>query len=131
MDKGKNIMVIDGEKYIREVDVLETLSESSPLIARYVGKPVIVRNSCEGVNIGRLVAADGTGLIISGARRLWYHRPKNDQMSWYEGVSISGLSDDSKVSETVDFKIIVENYSLTSTSEEVYADILEKAPYVG
>ena len=80
--------------------------------SRHVGKYVLVRSRNEGINAGYVVAADETGIVLSEARRIWYHRPA-DETAWYEGVANSGLRSDSKISAAVVEKVIVENYSIT------------------
>ena len=85
------------------------------LYARYFGKYVICRSRSEGVNAGEVIAADATGVILKDARRLYYHKPVDKNMSWYEGVAMTGLSEDSLVGPAVE-KIIVEDYSLTLCS---------------
>lgn len=85
---------------------------TSDLYSRYIGQYVICRSRNEGINAGKVLAADETGVILEDARRLYYHAPKDKKMSWYEGVAQSGLSDSSKVGEPVE-KIIAEDYSLT------------------
>lgn len=82
-----------------------------------VGEYVIVRSRNEGINAGIVKALDDTGIILSEARRIWYHKPENKNMSWYEGVAESGLSSDSKVSTPVSEKAIIEDYSITVCSE--------------
>lgn len=79
---------------------------------RYTGKYVICRSRNEGVNAGKVILADETGVILEDARRLYYHKPLNKNVSWYEGVARYGISNDSKVGVPVE-KIIVEDYSLT------------------
>lgn len=91
--------------------------KSSNLYDRYIGKYVICRSRNEGVNAGVVVEADDTGVILKDARRLYYHRPVNKNISWYEGVALSGLSEDSKVGPAVE-KLIIEDYSLTVCSSE-------------
>ena len=78
-----------------------------------VGKYAIIRSRNEGINAGKIVAADGTGIVLEDARRLWYHRPADKSESWYEGVANHGLSPDSKVSGAVSQKAIIEDYSVT------------------
>ena len=99
-------------------------SGEASLLDRYVGKYVICRSRNEGVNAGRVIAADNTGVILEDARRLYYHRPLNKNVSWYEGVAKSGLSDSSKVGEPVE-KIIIEDYSLTVCNEVAEKSIRE------
>ena len=86
------------------------------LQARYIGKYVICRSHNEGINAGKVIAADETGVILEDARRLWHHKPVNKSLSWYEGVAESGLDKDSKISNPVE-KIITEDYSLTICTE--------------
>lgn len=86
---------------------------SGGLASSAVGKYVIVRSRNEGINAGVVKQADETGVILTDARRIWYHRPKDKNLSWYEGVAETGLSSDSKISNAVEEKIIIENYSLT------------------
>ena len=105
---------------------IQNIIDEKGVAAFAVGKNVIVRTQNEGINIGTVVSADSTGVILKNARRIWYHKPADKTLSWYEGVAISGLSDDSKVSPTVDIKIIVEDYSMTVVSEDAYKSIMEK-----
>lgn len=79
---------------------------------QYVGKYVIVRSRNEGINAGKILEMDDTGVILEDARRLYYHKPANKELSWYEGVALDGLSSDSKIGAPVT-KIIIEDYSIT------------------
>ncbi len=97
----------------------ETLSSS------LTGKYVLVRTRNEGVNAGYVEKADETGIILKDARRIWYHRPADKSISWYEGVAISGLSSDSKISTTVERKVIIENYSITQCTDVAEKSIKE------
>ena len=90
--------------------------------SQYIGQYVIVRSRNEGINAGTVVDIDDTGVVIKDARRLWYHKPKNKDISWYEGVAESGLDDESQVSCAISQKVIVEDYSLT-----ICTDIAEKS----
>ena len=83
-----------------------------------IGKYVICRSRNEGVNAGYVVAADDTGVVLRSARRIWYHKPADNSLSWYEGVAVSGVSADSKLSCAVRQKIICEDYSLTVCDEK-------------
>jgi hypothetical protein len=83
------------------------------LLSGYTGKYVIVRSRNEGINAGVVKAADETGIVLTDARRIWYHKPKDRTTSWYEGVAMTGLSDDSKISVAVEEKAIIEDYSIT------------------
>lgn len=94
----------------------EKASDSS-LYDGMIGEYVICRSRNEGVNAGFLVAADETGVVLSQCRRLWEHAPANTALSWYEGVAESGVSDDSKLSNPVSKKVIIEDYSLTSCTD--------------
>ena len=86
---------------------------ATPIIFEgYVGKYVICRTRNEGINAGRVVKLDETGVVLEDARRLYYHKPANKNVSWYEGVAKEGLSSDSKIGTSIE-KIIVEDYSLT------------------
>ena len=114
---------------LREVKELQNIfgkSESTPsnLHSRYVGQYVICRSRNEGINAGKVIAADDTGVILEDARRLWYHKPKNTNLSWYEGVAKEGLSNDSKVGEQRE-KLISEDYSLTICSTDAEKSIRE------
>lgn len=81
----------------------------------FLGKYVICRSRNEGVNAGKVLALDETGVVLEDARRLFYHRPKEQASSWYEGVAKYGISEDSKLSIPMK-KLIVEDYSLTLCS---------------
>ena len=99
--------------------------KQSSLFSDIIGKYVIVRTRNEGINAGFVERADETGIILKDARRIWYHRPADTNLSWYEGVSRSGLSSDSKISCVVEKKIIVEDYSITLCTEEASKNIQE------
>lgn len=90
----------------------------------FLGEFVLVRSKVEGINAGFLQEIDETGVVLATTRRLWYHKPKNKTLSWYEGVALSGVHEDSILSPTVPFKIIVENYSITPCTEEAKESIL-------
>ena len=110
---------------LREVSKLTGLncSKSTTVASSCVGKYVIVRSRNEGINAGFVKAADKSGIILSEARRIWYHKPKDKKTSWYEGVTISGLSDDSKISAPVEEKGIIEGYSFTVCSDDAKKSI--------
>lgn len=91
--------------------------ESTSLGSQFIGKYVIVRSRNEGINAGVVLELDDTGIILEDARRLYYHKPANKNLSWYEGVALEGLSSDSKIGAEVT-KLIVEDYSLTVCSKE-------------
>jgi hypothetical protein len=88
-----------------------------------IGEYVLIRSRNEGVNAGKLMAADETGCVLKNARRLWYMKPKDSKQAWYEGVANTGLSSDSKVSAPVSKKVIVEDYSITLCSDEAKKSI--------
>ena len=87
-------------------------TKPSNMYNQFVGKYVIVRSRNEGINAGKVLEADETGVILEDARRLYYHKPANKSLSWYEGVALEGLSSDSKVGAPVT-KLIAEDYSVT------------------
>ncbi|MEE9510318.1 MAG: hypothetical protein V3V81_07470 [Candidatus Bathyarchaeia archaeon] len=95
--------------------------KQSSLRDRYIGKYVICRTRNEGVNAGKVLALDETGVILEDARRLYYHKPINKNVSWYEGVAKDGVSSDSRLGVAIE-KIISEDYSLT-----VCTDVAEKS----
>jgi len=111
---------------IREVNEITRLfgnnnsefSQKNDIHARYTGKYVIVRSRNEGVNFGKVVQCDETGIVIKEARRLYYHKPAESNVSWYEGVSLTGLHSDSKISPSVKEKFICEDYSITICNEK-------------
>ena len=123
---------INGIDYVKKEDVenkqvIEFTGEQT-IASTMIGKNVIVRSRNEGINIGTVVVADETGVVIENARRIWYHKPKDKSLSWYEGVAVSGLSDDSKISGTVKQKVIIENYSMVLVEKEAYNQIMELVP---
>lgn len=115
-------MMIDDVKYVRE-DCVNINVESSELTKSLVGEYVICRTRNEGINAGVVKAADDTGVILGSCRRIWYHKPADKSLPWYEGVAISGLASGSKISGTVPLKLIVEDYSLTICTPEARKSI--------
>lgn len=106
-----------------EVKMIQSLfsqptKDDSSILASAIGKYVIVRSSNEGINCGKVLQADHTGVVLEDARRIYYHKPKDRSTAWYEGVAKSGLSSDSKISCVTDIKYIVEKYSLTLCTKE-------------
>ena len=101
---------------------------TTTIASRMIGKNVIVRSRNEGINAGTVVLADDTGVELKNCRRIWYHKPKDKTLSWYEGVAVTGLSDDSKVSGTVSRKVIIEDYSMTECTDEAFKSIMEFFP---
>jgi hypothetical protein len=100
---------------------------SKSIFKSAIGKYVIIRSRNEGVNAGKLIAADETGCVIKNARRLWYSKPADPKQAWYEGVANSGLHSESKVSPKVNRKYIVEDYSITECSVDA-AKSIKSAP---
>jgi hypothetical protein len=110
-------------------DVCST-SEQSSILSGAIGKYVIVRSRNEGINAGVLKVADNTGCVLSEARRIWYHKPKDNKTAWYEGVADNGLHSDSKISCEVKEKYIIEDYSIsvcTSEAEKSIRDAVSHA----
>lgn len=123
---------INGTKYVKkteaEVTVIEFTGEET-VASAMIGKHVIVRSRNEGINAGTVELADNTGVILRNCRRIWYHKPKDSKLSWYEGVALSGLNSSSKVSGTVDRKAIIEDYSMTEFLDETcFKSVMELTP---
>ena len=119
---------INGKIYVEkgsECEVIEFTGEQT-LGSLFIGKKVICRSRNEGINAGVVEMADQTGVILKDVMRLRNHRPKDSSKCWYEGVSISGLHPDSKVSPITKRKLICEDYSLTECTDEAYDSIMEK-----
>jgi hypothetical protein len=118
-------MNIDDMKFgdIKKIAAMFSSAESSAntFLQDYLGKYVICRTRNEGINAGVVVEIDETGVVLDDARRIYYHKPKDSSLSWYEGVAQSGLHQESKISGPVK-KIIIEDYSLT-----VCSDVAEKS----
>lgn len=122
-------MIIDGVKYVREDSIVKfEYTGKDTLFSRFIGKPAIIRSRNEGINAGIVVYADETGVELNNSRRIWYHKPKDKSVSWYEGVAQTGISEDSKVSCTVSTKVIVEDYSITICTNEAMESIMELKP---
>lgn len=102
-----------GEKENNKPDILKD----------YIGKYVICRTRNEGINAGFVKELDASGVIMTDARRLFFHKPKDENLAWYEGVATSGLSSDSKISAPTE-KVIIEDYSLTICTEEAKTNIM-------
>jgi len=126
-------MMIDDVRYVREDSInvekeIIAVVDGESIARAMIGQPVIVRSRNEGINAGILVAADATGVQLKDCRRIYYHKPADKKLSWYEGVAQSGLSKDSKTSGTVACKFIIEPYSLTQCTAVAVASIMEHTP---
>lgn len=125
-------ITINGVEYIRldhtvAQPSVEFTGEES-IASRMIGKNVIVRSRNEGINAGTVILADETGVELANCRRIYYHRPKDKKLSWYEGVAESGLDESSKVSGTVNTKVIIEDYSMTLCKDAAFKSIMEHTP---
>ena len=101
----------------------------SSILDTSIGKYVLVRSKNEGINAGYMEAADKTGCVLTDARRLWYHKPKDSGTAWYEGVSQSGFHEKSKISCPVIRKYIIESYSVTECSQKAIDSIKSHPNY--
>jgi hypothetical protein len=124
---------LDDVEYVRKYQIEQTekiiqIGAENTIAGSMVGKFVIVRSRNEGINAGTVEAADETGIILKDCRRLYYHRPADNKLSWYEGVAETGLSDNSKVSGTVKRKVIIEDYSMTECTDIAKKSIMEITP---
>lgn len=104
-------------------------ASGSNIGAEAIGKYVIVRTRNEGLNAGYVKALDNTGIILTEARRIWYHKPAEKSQCWYEGVANVGLDKSSKLSAAVDQKIIIEDYSITFCSKKAEKSLKEFPVY--
>jgi len=98
--------------------------KKSNMLSSYIGKYVICRSRNEGINAGIVQDIDETGVVLQDARRLYYHKPANKEVSWYEGVAKYGISEDSKLGTAVE-KCIVEDYSLTVCTDVAKKSLIE------
>ena len=108
-------------------NIEKKISNQDNIFDKFVGKYVICRTRNEGVNCGRVKELDETGVVLTEARRMWYHNSCDDSC-WYEGIAKNGISDDSRLS-TKSTKLIVEDYSLTLCSEKAERMLSEKEDY--
>ena len=122
---------IDDVEYIRADSAFETVefTGEETIASRMIGKKVIVRSRNEGINAGIVVVADNTGVELKDCRRMWYHRPKDKSVSWYEGVATTGLDSSSKVSCVVSSKLIIEDYSMTACTDDSFNSIMDIVPH--
>ncbi len=124
-------MMINKVEYVRKDSIRQenvVFAGKESVASRAIGNKVIVRSENEGINAGIVVLADETGIELTSCRRIWYHKPKDKKLSWYEGVAVSGLDSCSKVSGTVNSKTIIEDYSITLCSEDAFKSIMEITP---
>lgn len=88
----------------------------------FIGKYCIIRTRNAGVIFGKVLDA-GTGFVhMTESRRLWRHVSEDRSLSWYEGVAISGLGDESRISGEVE-RFINEDYELVLCTEKAINSI--------
>lgn len=126
-------MHIDKQKYIREdlikkENVVIEFTGEETIASMFIGSKVIVRSRNEGINAGIVLMADETGIVLKDARRLYYHKPLDNSVSWYEGVAKTGLHEDSKISCSVSRKAIIEDYSISICTESAFKNIMDHKP---
>ena len=127
-----NEIEVNGICYVKKdsvkIETVEWTGENT-LASRLIGKNVIVRTRNAGINAGTVVLADETGIELKNSRRIWYHRPKDKSLSWYEGVVVSGIDESSKVSGTVPRKVIIEDYEAVEfKNDEAFNSVMELTP---
>lgn len=103
---------------------VENQSSQDENASGLVGHYVIVRAVSLGVFAGVLVKHGFGYAVLNESRRLWYHDPGIGNDAWYEGVSISGLSDKSITSAQIDgINFIQDTYLLIPCSEAAESSI--------
>ena len=90
--------------------------QNTSVAKQSIGKYVISRSRSEGLNAGKVIDADETGIVLEDARRIYYHEVP-EQGAWYEGIAVYGLSKGHRISNAVKEKIIIEDYSTTLCSD--------------
>lgn len=115
--KLEKMKLKDFSKLLDAINGSKDRGKEGSILKDAIGRYCIVRTRNEGINAGKVLMADETGVVIEDARRIYYHKPKDSNLSWYEGVAESGLHEESKVSGVVSRKYIIESYSLTICSE--------------
>lgn len=122
---------IDDVEYVRKDSIAPEIinfTGEKTIASRMIGAKVLVRSRNEGLNAGIVALADDSGVELLNCRRIWYHRPKDKTLSWYEGVAQTGLDNSSRVSGTVGRKVIIEDYSMTECTEDAFNSIMEFTP---
>lgn len=120
-------MLVSGDS--EKADKCETASPESNTnkMDRFIGKYVICRTRNEGVNAGTVLEIGDSYIVLAEAQRLYYHKPNDSTLSWYEGVAVSGLSSDSKIGSKVE-KVLSEDFSLTICTSVAKKSIQEHKP---
>ena len=129
--KELDTITLNKTEYVKKSDIRQEVvnfTGEESVATRMIGHFVIVRSRNEGINAGTVVFADQSGVELMNCRRIYYHRPKDTSLSWYEGVATSGLDSRSKTSGTVPSKIIIEDYSMTECTPEAETSIMEFTP---
>ena len=129
--KELDTITLNKTEYVKKSDIkaeVVNFTGEESVATRLIGKFVIVRSRNEGINAGTVVLADQSGVELKNCRRIYYHRPKDKSLSWYEGVAMTGLDSHSKISGTVLSKLIIEDYSMTECGHEAFKTIMELTP---
>lgn len=130
---NKEEITLNGKVYVEKNSVniqsYEFTGEET-VASILIGKRGIVRTRNAGLLVGTVELADDTGIVLTNARRIWYHRPKNKELAWYEGVVVSGLSEDSKISCTMTRRVCIEDYEFVEIENAtIFDSIMEKEPH--
>ncbi|NQZ74678.1 MAG: hypothetical protein HRT61_00955 [Ekhidna sp.] len=109
---------------VKEIQALlgQSQAPESDFFSKWIGKYVIARSYNEGVLFGKVLSCNESGYEMESARRLYYHKPLDTSLSWYEGVAQSGLAHGCRVSSE-QHKVVIERYSFTECSQAAIDNI--------
>lgn len=92
-----------------------------------IGDYVIVRCRDAGVHAGTLKSYKGREVVLKDSRRLWYFKCESGHT--LSGVSIHGLTDESKIAGSVDKIILPEACEIIACSSDAERSIKNAKEY--
>lgn len=111
---------INGVTYVEESVTASSVDSNGDKYL--IGQYVIVRCRDAGVHSGTLVDYKDRTVILKNSRRLWYWKCKIN--SFLSGVAVNGITDESKVGESVPTLILTESCEIIEASKDAEESIV-------
>lgn len=112
---------LNGKVYVEKV-IDETVNKTSDSYKKYlIGRYVVVRCRDAGVHAGVLVDYHDRTVVLKDSKRLWYWKAIKN--SFLSGVSVWGITEESKTGDTLELIVLTESCEIIATTPEAEKSI--------